>query len=104
MATVEVTKDNFKSLVLESKLPVLVDFWAPWCGPCRMVAPVLDELSNELEGKAIIAKLNVDNDVELAQQFGVISIPTLIVFKNGVQAGKVVGFRDKAEFVKLLGV
>ena len=81
--TVEITKDNFEEVVLKNDLPVLVDFWATWCGPCKMIGPIVEELSEELAGKAVFGKLNVDNQPELAMQFQVMSIPTLLLFKNG---------------------
>jgi thioredoxin 1 len=104
MASVKVTKDNFKSLVLDSSVPVLLDFWAPWCGPCRMVAPIMEQLSEDVSGKAVVGKINVDEEMELAQQYGIMSIPTIMVFANGVQKNKMVGFRDKADLRNLLGV
>ncbi|MHB1452916.1 MAG: thioredoxin [Saccharofermentanales bacterium] len=104
MATFKVTKDNFKATVLDSKVPVLLDFWAPWCGPCRMVAPIMEQLSEDVEGKAAVGKINVDEELELAQQYGIMSIPTIMVFANGVQKNKMVGFRDKADLRNLLGV
>jgi len=88
-----VTKDNFNSTVSEGVS--LLDFWAPWCGPCKMQGPIVDELANELEGTAKIAKVNVDEEPELASQFGVMSIPTLIVFKNGQPVDKLVGLQSK---------
>ena len=96
------TEENFKSEVLEATQPVLVDFWAAWCGPCKMVAPIIDELANDYAGKAKVAKLNVDDCGRIAQSYGVMSIPTLIVFKNGKEAERIVGFRPKAELAKLL--
>ncbi len=97
-----VTKDNFDQAVLKSSLPILVDFWAAWCGPCRAVAPVVEELANEYSGKVNFAKLNVDENPELAQKYGVMSIPTLILFKAGQPAQRMVGMRPKAEFKKVL--
>lgn len=90
---VAVTKDNFNSTVSEGVS--LLDFWAPWCGPCKMQTPIIDELSEELKGQATIAKVNVDEEPELASQFGVMSIPTLIVFKNGQPVDKLVGLQSK---------
>mgnify|MGYP001010810853 FL=1 len=97
-----VTKNDFDREISSSSLPVLVDFWAPWCGPCRMLSPVLDELAGELEGKVKVLKVNVDEEPELASKFGVISIPTVIAFKQGKATNKVVGFRSKEDFKNML--
>lgn len=102
MSTVTITKANFDELVLHSSKPVLLDFWAPWCGPCRMVAPLVEELAGERED-ILVGKVNVDEEIELAMQFGVASIPTLIVMKNGQAVAKAVGYRPKADIEKLLG-
>lgn len=101
MAAIKVTKENFND-VLASSVPVLVDFWAPWCGPCRMVAPVVEGIAEELGEKAVVGKINVDEQPELASRFGVMSIPTLAVFKEGRLAGSMVGVRSKQDILKLL--
>ncbi|MBK8456162.1 MAG: thioredoxin [Phyllobacteriaceae bacterium] len=95
MATVKVDRSNFQVQVLQSKEPVVVDFWAEWCGPCRMIGPALEELSGEYAGKVKVAKLNVDENPELAAQFGVRSIPTLMMFKGGQLADSKIGALPK---------
>lgn len=95
MATVKIDKNNFKSDVLDAKEVVVVDFWAEWCGPCKMIAPALEEISKELNGKVKIAKLNIDENPELAAQYGVRSIPTLMLFKGGEIADMKVGAAPK---------
>jgi thioredoxin 1 len=90
-----VTDETFEELVLESHLPVLVDFWAPWCGPCRMVAPIVEELAKAYESRALIAKLNTDENVRVATELGIMGIPTLILFKGGQEVDRVVGFAPR---------
>jgi len=98
----EVTRENFEQEVMQSDKPVLVDFWAPWCGPCKMVAPVIDEVAKEYEGKLKVAKINIDNASDIASQYNVMSIPTLMIFKNGTILTQTVGAVSKDELVKLL--
>ncbi len=96
------TKNNFEQIVNESDKPVLVDFWAAWCGPCRMVAPVMEELAEEYVGKAVIGKVNVDEENELSSKFRIMSIPTVMLFKGGQVVDKIVGARPKSDFIKIL--
>lgn len=91
----EVTDNNFQAEVLESEVPVLVDFWAPWCGPCRQVGPVVEEIANEKSGTLKVVKLNTDENQQTAISYNVLSIPTLIVFKNGAEAKRVIGAYPK---------
>lgn len=103
MAVIEITEQNFEAEVLKSDVPVLVDFWAVWCGPCQMQGPIIDEVAEEVSGVKF-AKLNVDQCMSLAQKYRVVSIPTLMVFKDGQAAATVVGLQDKAGVKRLLGV
>lgn len=102
MSELTVTKQNFEQEILNSDKPALVDFWAPWCMPCRMIAPIVEEIAEEVQGKAVVGKVNVDEEGELAMQFGVASIPTLIVFKGGKEVKRVVGVQSKAALMGLL--
>ncbi len=99
---ITITDDSFQSEVVESAIPVLVDFWAVWCGPCRMVAPIVDELAVEYEGRVKVCKVDVDSEQKIASDFGIRSIPTLLIFKNGELADQIVGAVPKKQLVEKL--
>ena len=101
MSIVHITKENFQSVVKESPKPVLIDFWAVWCGPCKMIAPIVEEIAAERDD-IIVGKIDVDQEMELAMQFGITSIPTLVLMKSGEVAATMVGYRPKADILKLL--
>ena len=103
MEILHITQANFDELVLKSEKPVLLDFWAPWCGPCRMVAPIVEEIAAENESIAV-GKINVDDEGALAARFGITSIPTLILMEKGEAVKTLVGFRPKADILKNLGL
>ena len=102
MAVITLTKDNFQAEVLSSNVPVLVDFWGSWCGPCRMVSPIVDEVAEESDGSYKVGKVNVDEQPELAAQYGVMSIPTLLVIENGKTKTSSVGARPKDAILAML--
>ncbi len=103
MSEIIINNNNFEQEVLHSDVPVLVDFWATWCGPCRMLAPTIAQLAQEYEGRVKVCKVNVDENPELSAQFGIVSIPTVKVFKGGAVTGTLVGLRPKQELEALLG-
>lgn len=102
MADIVFTDQNFQQEVMQSSLPVLVDFWAPWCGPCKVISPIVEELAKEYEGKVKVGKLNVDENMEVSGTFGVMSIPTLIFFKNGQPVKSIVGAQGKDSIKRAL--
>lgn len=99
---ITITKDNFETEVKQAKEPVLVDFWASWCGPCKMISPLIDELAADFAGKAKVGKINVDEQMELAEQYKVMTIPTVMIFKNGEIVDKSVGAKSKEDFAAML--
>ena len=103
MTALKLTQDNFEQEVLKADKPVLVDFWAPWCGPCRMVSPIVEEIAGEVAGRAKVGKVNVDEEPELAARYGVMSIPTLIVVKDGKVVSFTVGAQPKQAILGMLG-
>jgi thioredoxin 1 len=102
MAAIKITKENFEQEVLKSDVPVLIDFWASWCGPCKMLSPTVDEVANETD-RFKVGKINVDEEGDLAAKYGVSAIPTLVVFKNGAEAGRSVGVIRKDQILDLVG-
>ena len=100
MAEVVITNENFEDEVVKSDIPVLVDFWASWCGPCKMLAPIIEELAKEYEGKVKVGKVNVDD--ELSLRFNILSIPTVILFKEGKEVNRLVGFSMKEDFEEMI--
>lgn len=102
MSEIKITKENFDEVVKNCEKPVIVDFWATWCGPCRMIAPILSEIAEEHQDTVVVGKVNVDEEGELAVKFGVVSIPTLLVFKGGEVVNKAVGYMEKDEVLELL--
>ena len=99
---VELTDSNFQELVLNSDKPVLVDFWAAWCGPCRMLGPIIEELHDDFQGKAIVGKVDVDNNQQVSMDYGIRNIPTVLIFKNGVVVDKIVGVAPKETIAEKL--
>ncbi len=102
MAELEITKNNFTDEVMNSDIPVLLDFWATWCGPCRMISPIVKELAEEYSGKLKVGKVNVDEEAELASAFGITSIPTIVLIKNGKTVNSSIGFMTKDQLVKMI--
>lgn len=102
MSLVNLNSENFTKEVLEEEKPVLIDFWAEWCGPCRMMAPVIDEIAESMEDSIKVCKVNIDENQELAEEYGVMSIPTFIVIKNGKETGRTIGVQSKEQLLKIL--
>ena len=104
MSEIKITKANFEEEVLNSPIPVVIDFWATWCGPCRMIAPVIEEIAEEYANVVKVGKVNVDEEPELASQFGIISIPTVVLIKDGQISAKSVGYRTKEQLISEFGI
>jgi len=104
MSEVTITKNNFEQEVLNSDIPVLIDFWATWCGPCKMIAPIIEEISKDFEGKIKVCKVNVDEEGELAIKYGIMSIPTIMIFKGGNVEKTLIGYRSKEELLEEIGL
>ena len=102
MSVTELNKDNFEKEVMEANVPVLIDFWASWCGPCRMMSPVIDQIAEEMGEKLKVCKVNVDENHELAEKYEIMTIPAFIVIKNGAEAGRTIGVQPKADILKLI--
>ncbi len=99
---IKLTKDNFDSEVINSDIPVLVDFWASWCGPCRMIAPVIESIAEKYDGKIKVGKVNVDEEPEISLEYNISSIPTVMIFKNGEETAKSIGYSDESEIERLV--
>ena len=102
MAELVITNENFEKEVLKADKPVLIDFWAPWCGPCRMMGPVIEKFAEEFEGTYVVGKVNVDDEDELASRFNIMSIPTIKVFKNGVETASALGVQSREKLLELV--
>ena len=102
MSVTELNKDNFEKEVMEANVPVLIDFWASWCGPCRMMSPVIDQIAEEMGEKLKVCKVNVDENHELAEKYEIMTIPAFIVIKNGAEAGRTLGVHPKDDILKLI--
>lgn len=102
MSVTELNKDNFEKEVMEANVPVLIDFWASWCGPCRMMSPVIDKIAEEMGDKLKVCKVNVDENHELAEKYEIMTIPAFIVIKNGAEAGRTIGVQAKEDILKLI--
>lgn len=103
MSVMHFNKENFQKEVLLSSHPVIVDFWAPWCAPCRMLAPILEEAAEELDPTVLVGKVNIDEEIDLASRYSVMSIPTLVAFRSGKEVARLIGVQTKEDILKMLG-
>lgn len=103
MAELTITNDNFEQEVLKADKPVVIDFWAPWCGPCRMMGPVIEKFAEEFEGTYVVGKVNVDDEEELSERFNIMSIPTIKVFKNGQETASALGVQTREKLLDMIG-
>ncbi|MCR5591324.1 MAG: thioredoxin [Lachnospiraceae bacterium] len=103
MAELTITNANFEQEVLKADKPVVIDFWAPWCGPCRMMGPVIEKFAEEFEGKYVVGKVNVDDEDELSSRFNIMSIPTIKVFKNGEETASALGVQTREKLLEMIG-
>ena len=102
MSVIELNKDNFEKEVMEAEVPVLIDFWANWCGPCRMMSPLIDQIAEEMGDKVKVCKVNVDENHELAEKYEIMTIPAFIIVKNGAETGRTIGVQPKEDILKLI--
>ncbi len=102
MSVIELNKDNFEKEVMEAEVPVLIDFWANWCGPCRMMSPIIDKIAEEMGDKVKVCKVNVDENHELAEKYEIMTIPAFIIVKNGAETGRTIGVQPKEDILKLI--
>lgn len=102
MSVIELNKDNFEKEVMKAEVPVLIDFWANWCGPCRMMSPVIDKIAEEMGDKVKVCKVNVDENHELAEKYEIMTIPAFIIVKNGAETGRTIGVQPKEDILKLI--
>lgn len=102
MSVIELNKDNFEKEVMEAEVPVLIDFWANWCGPCRMMSPIIDKIAEEMGDKVKVCKVNVDENHELAEKYEIMTIPAFIILKNGAETGRTIGVQPKEDILKLI--
>ncbi len=102
MAIIHINKDNFNEIIVKGDKPVLVDFFATWCGPCKMLSPILEQIEQEMSDKILVAKIDIDECMDIAQEYGIMSVPTMILFQNGAETARAVGFRQKSQIEDMI--